>query len=73
MATKKEEKLAINITPLKIKMTKIRIVGDSPLIIHAWSEKAKKQMLEAFRRKYERYQELSDVFEAINGFKAVIE
>lgn len=29
--------------------------------------------LEAFRRKYERYQELSDVFEAINGFKAVIE
>ena len=25
----------------------IRIVGDSPLLVHAWSEKAKKEMLQA--------------------------
>ena len=37
----------ITIRPLDIKQVKIRIVGDSPLIVHAWSEKAKRQMLEA--------------------------
>lgn len=45
MATKKTE--VVEIKPLEIKSTKIRIVGDSPLIVHAWSEKAKRQMLEA--------------------------
>lgn len=44
MAAKKEE--VIEIRPLDIKETKIRIVGDTPLIVHAWSEKAKRQMLE---------------------------
>ena len=46
MATKKTEE-AIVIKPLDIKETTIRIVGDSPLIMHAWSEKAKRMMLEA--------------------------
>ena len=27
------------------KQAKIRIIGDSPLIVHAWSEKAKKELL----------------------------
>lgn len=43
--TKTEE--TIEIRPLKRSIAKIRIVGDSPLIIHAWSEKAKREMLEA--------------------------
>lgn len=42
---KKEEQL-IEIRPLNIKVIPIRIVGDSPLIVHAWSEKAKKMMLD---------------------------
>lgn len=46
MATKKEETL-ISIKPLDIKMVPIKIVGDTPLIVHAWSEKAKKMMLDA--------------------------
>lgn len=46
MATKKTEEI-IEIRPLDIKKVQIRIVGDSPLIVHAWSEKAKRQMLEA--------------------------
>lgn len=46
MATKKVEEV-IEIRPLDIKMVKVRIVGDTPLIVHAWSEKAKRMMLEA--------------------------
>ncbi len=46
MATaKKVETVAIRMP--SIKRVKIRIVGDSPLIVHAWSEKAKREMLEA--------------------------
>lgn len=44
MATKKEE--VIEIKPLDIQKVKIRIVGDTPLIVHGWSEKAKKMMLD---------------------------
>ena len=42
--TAKKETVAIR--PIKIKKIPIRIVGDSPLIVHAWSEKAKKEMLD---------------------------
>ena len=45
MATKKTSDV-IEIRPLDIKKINLRIVGDSPLIIHNWSEKAKKQMLD---------------------------
>lgn len=45
MATKKEE--VIEIKALDIQYAPISIVGDSPLIVHAWSEKAKRMMLEA--------------------------
>lgn len=43
-ASKDVEK--IQIRPIDIKQTKIRIVGDSPLIVHCWSTKAKREMLE---------------------------
>ena len=45
MAKKTEE--VVEIRPLDIREVKIKIVGDSPLIVHAWSEKAKRMMLEA--------------------------
>lgn len=44
MATKNEQ--VIEIRPIEIQKTTIRIVGDTPLIMHAWSEKAKREMLE---------------------------
>ena len=44
MATKKTE--TVTIKPMSIQTIKIRIVGDSPLITHAWDEKAKRQMLD---------------------------
>lgn len=46
MATKKETQELVTIKPLEIKRVPIRIIGDTPLIVHAWSEKAKRQMLE---------------------------
>lgn len=44
MATKNVE--IIEIKPIKIKKVNLRIVGDTPLIMHAWSEKAKREMLD---------------------------
>ena len=48
MATKKNE--VVEIRPVEIETVKIRIVGDTPLIVHNWSEKAKRMMLEAQQR-----------------------
>ena len=45
MAAKKVEEIAIR--KMETVTAKIRIVGDSPLIVHAWSEKAKREMLDA--------------------------
>ena len=44
MATKKTE--TVSIKPLKIEVLQARIVGDTPLIMHQWSEKAKRQLLD---------------------------
>ena len=41
------KKEIIEIRPLNIQRVPIHIVGDTPLIVHAWSEKAKRQMLES--------------------------
>lgn len=46
----KKEELVVEIKPLVVKQVPIRIVGDTPLIVHAWSEKAKRQMLEVQMR-----------------------
>lgn len=46
MATGKKDKEIIEIKPIKVSKAEITIVGDTPLIVHAWSEKAKKEMLE---------------------------
>lgn len=45
MAVKKSE--IVEIKPIIMNETIVTIVGDTPLIMHAWSEKAKKQMLDA--------------------------
>ena len=42
---KKEENQLIQIPEIKIRRAKIKIVGDSPLIIHKFSEKAKAEIL----------------------------
>lgn len=47
MAAKKSTETVVEIRPIEIAKATITIVGDSPLIMHAWSEKAKRMMLEA--------------------------
>ncbi len=37
---------AVNILPLELETVNIKIVGTSPLIVHAWSHKAKQEMLD---------------------------
>lgn len=44
-ATKKAE--LIEIKPIEMKKVTLKLVGDTPLIMHAWSVKAKREMLEA--------------------------
>lgn len=43
-ATKNEQ--VIEIRPIELETVYLKIVGDTPLIMHAWSEKAKREMLE---------------------------
>ena len=45
MAIKKQESI-IEVKPIEVVSTNIRIVGTSPLIVHAWSHKAKQEMLD---------------------------
>jgi hypothetical protein len=45
--TKKSETTLVEIKSRKMKIVPIKIVGDTPLIVHAWSEKAKRMMLDA--------------------------
>lgn len=47
MATKKASTEVITIKPVEKITAEITIVGESPLIVHAWSEKAKKEILDA--------------------------
>lgn len=49
MATKKTETIVI--PAINIKRATITIVGDSPLIVHKWSEKARKEILDKQMKK----------------------
>lgn len=46
MATTKKETEIIAIPAIDIRNATITLKGDSPLIVHKWSEKAKKMMLD---------------------------
>ena len=44
---KKDEAIVVQIAKLEKKVVHVKLIGDTPLIMHSWSEKAKKQMLDA--------------------------
>ena len=48
---KKNEAAIIEINPINIVTTTVRIAGDTPLIMHRWSEKAKRMILEKQMKK----------------------
>jgi hypothetical protein len=51
---------AIELPPLNIQTVQFMLVGDSPLIVHAWSEKAKKLMLDKQMKKAAQAREAKD-------------
>lgn len=51
---------AIELPPLNIQTVTFILVGDSPLIVHAWSEKAKRQMLDKQMKKATKAKEAKD-------------
>lgn len=57
---KQQQAVAINLPRLDIRRIDIRVVGDSPLISHAWSDKAKKQMLDKQMKKAKTAKEAKD-------------
>lgn len=64
MATKKvaEETRSMDIPKMQIEEFYLKLVGDSPLIVHAWSEKAKKMMLDKQMKKATSGREAKDPF-----------
>jgi hypothetical protein len=59
---KKSEAKEITIPAIEIQTFDLRIVGDSPLIVHAWSEKAKKEMLDKHMKKATKGREAKNPF-----------
>lgn len=59
----KKENDVIEIKTLEIKRVGIKIVGDTPLIVHAWSEKAKRMMLEAQMKIKNKTKDIRDPFD----------
>ena len=64
MAKKANENVAeeLHIPALDIKYFDVLIIGDSPLIVHAWSDKAKKMMLDKQMKKATNGREAKDPF-----------
>ena len=50
-AATKDVSKTISIPPLSISIMKLTLIGDSPLITHQWSAKAKKMMLDKQMKK----------------------
>jgi len=51
MAVKKSEAEVLEIKPIIKRTISVRIVGDTPLIVHKWSKKAKQEMLDKQMKK----------------------
>lgn len=58
MASKKE--VSVELKPINIQHAELKLVGDSPLIVHAWSAKAKKEMLDKQMKKAKNAKEAKD-------------
>jgi hypothetical protein len=52
--------LLVQVPKIDVRTLEIRLIGDSPLICHAWSEKAKKQMLDKQMKKAKTAKEAKD-------------
>lgn len=59
---KKEENLEIVIPAPELREFSIRLIGDSPLIVHAWADKAKKMILDKQTKKATKGREVRNPF-----------
>jgi hypothetical protein len=50
----------IELPPLRLETVRLKLVGDSPLIVHAWSEKAKKAMLDVHMKRAKQPKQAKD-------------
>ena len=55
-----KQETGFEIPPLDIRLMEVTIIGDSPLIVHAWSEKAKREMLDKQMKKAKGAKEAKD-------------
>jgi hypothetical protein len=62
MATKTipQTRVAVTIPPLRIQNFELKLIGDSPLICHNWSDKARKQILDKQMKKASTGREAKD-------------
>ena len=60
---KKEEQVSVEIPELEIKRTQITIVGDTPLIVKRFSQKAKEEISEKQQKKAKKVKEGENVWE----------
>ncbi len=58
----KKTDVQVEIPGINIQMFTVKLVGDSPLIVHAWSEKAKREMLDKQMKKAKAGREAKDPF-----------
>lgn len=59
MATS-QQSISVELPPLNIQTMEITLIGDTPLITHRWSEKAKKSMLDKQMKKAKSVKEAKD-------------
>lgn len=50
----------VELPKLDIRLMEVTVIGDSPLIVHAWSEKAKREMLDKQQKKAKGAKEAKD-------------
>lgn len=60
MPVAKKEDVGIELPRLEIGLMEVVLIGDSPLIVHAWSAKAKKEMLDKQMKKAKSAKEAKD-------------
>ena len=63
MAKKKQESVEVEIPELKTKKARITIVGDTPLIVKAFSQKAKEEIAEKQQKKAKKVKEGENIWE----------
>lgn len=63
MGKKKETSVAVEIPELEIKKAQITIVGDTPLIVKAFSQKAKEEIAEKQQKKAKQSKEAENIWQ----------